>query len=76
MELPTTTIGSFPKPDFVPVRDWFQDSYTPTYDAFHFTTRERETLFALAIREVVEAQVQAGIDVPTDGEMRRENYVF
>ena len=72
----TPTIGSFPKPDFVPVRDWFQDSYTPTHDASYFATRELETRFAVATKDAVEAQIEAGIDVPTDGEMRRENYIF
>ncbi len=72
----TTTIGSFPKPDYVPVRDWFQKQYATTFDAFYFHNRDLETRFALATREAVVAQVDAGIDVPTDGEMRREHYIF
>jgi len=72
----TTTIGSFPKPDYVSVRDWFQRRYSPTFDAAYFETREVETEFALATRAAVAAQIEAGIDVPTDGEMRREHYIF
>ncbi len=72
----TTTIGSFPKPDYVPVRDWFQQPYSPTLDALHFDSRDLETRFALATQAAVTAQVDAGVDVPTDGEMRREHYIF
>ena len=25
-KLPTTVIGSFPKPDYLPIRDWFDSS--------------------------------------------------
>ena len=35
-----------------------------------------EEAFVRAIEEVVRDQVDAGIDVPTDGEVRRENYIF
>ena len=35
-----------------------------------------EKLFLQAIEEVVTDQVNAGIDVPTDGEVRRESYVL
>ncbi len=72
----TTAIGSFPKPDYVPVRDWFQKQYSTTFDAFYFDNRDLETRFALATQGAVTAQVDAGIDVPTDGEMRREHYIF
>ena len=35
-----------------------------------------EEAFVKAIEEVVRDQVGAGIDIPTDGEVRRENYIF
>ena len=35
-----------------------------------------EEAFVRTIEEVVRDQVDAGIDVPTDGEVRRENYIF
>ena len=72
----TTTIGSFPKPDYVPVRDWFQRLYSPTVDGFYFDNRALETRFALATQAAVTAQIDSGVDVPTDGEMRREHYIF
>jgi 5-methyltetrahydropteroyltriglutamate--homocysteine methyltransferase len=37
---------------------------------------DAETLFLNATRDVINDQVDAGIDVPTDGEIRRENYIF
>lgn len=35
-----------------------------------------EELFVRATREVIEDQVGAGVDIPTDGEVRRENYIY
>ncbi len=35
-----------------------------------------EELFLQATRQIIEDQVEAGVDVPTDGEVRRENYIF
>ena len=72
----TTTIGSFPKPDYVSVRDWFERPYSVTFDGSYFDNRSLETQFALATQEAVTAQIDAGVDVPTDGEMRREHYIF
>lgn len=78
----TTTIGAYPKPEYVPVIDWFtaaegMSSSAPTRA---YTTGARlegriEELFVRAAREVIADQVEAGIDVPTDGEVRRENYI-
>ena len=80
MGLLTTTLGAYPKPDFVPVPDWFRAEGGP--DTRHPTAgyletlaemgEEAETLFARGVAQVVGDQVEAGIDVPTDGEVRRE----
>ena len=35
-----------------------------------------EQLFAQAAQEVITDQVDAGVDIPTDGEVRRENYIY
>ena len=35
-----------------------------------------EEAFVKSIEEVVRDQVDSGIDIPTDGEVRRENYIF
>ncbi len=37
---------------------------------------EGEALFLKATKEIIDDQVGAGVDVPTDGEVRRENYIF
>jgi 5-methyltetrahydropteroyltriglutamate--homocysteine methyltransferase len=82
MPLTTTTIGAYPKPDYIPVPDWFdtghQDSSVATrayLDALRDMGAEAEATFARGVKQVIEDQVSAGIDIPTDGEVRRENYV-
>lgn len=37
---------------------------------------QAEIMFLEAIKQVINDQVNAGIDVPTDGEVRRENYIW
>ena len=82
MPLLTTTIGAYPKPESVAVPDWFDPGATDTSAATrdYQTAVERlgpeaEAVFAEGTRQVIEDQVSAGIDIPTDGEVRRENYV-
>jgi 5-methyltetrahydropteroyltriglutamate--homocysteine methyltransferase len=83
MAILTTTLGAFPKPDYVPVLDWFQseagpDAAVPTEayeDAMRDMGDEAEEIFARAARDVLADQEAAGIDIPTDGEVRRENYI-
>jgi 5-methyltetrahydropteroyltriglutamate--homocysteine methyltransferase len=78
----TTTIAAYPKPDDVPIMDWFgKDGGTDTAEP---TAGYAETLAAhpdieqildRATREVVAEQEGLGIDIPTDGEIRRENFI-
>ena len=81
MGLLTTTIGAFPKPDYVKITDWFKlgmDTPDPTKDYAAQLRRlgnGAEDIFVRGTREAVEKQIQAGIDIPTDGEIRRENYI-
>ncbi|MCK4867238.1 MAG: 5-methyltetrahydropteroyltriglutamate--homocysteine methyltransferase, partial [Alphaproteobacteria bacterium] len=84
MRLTTTTIGAFPKPDYVPITDWFQgaegpDTASPTegysVQMADVKAGEAEALFLRAAQEVIADQVAAGVDIPTDGEVRRENYI-
>ncbi len=83
MALLTTTIGAYPKPDFVPVPDWFRAERGPNtrhptagyLEALAAMGEKAEALFARGVAQVVGDQVEAGIDVPTDGEVRRENYI-
>jgi 5-methyltetrahydropteroyltriglutamate--homocysteine methyltransferase len=83
MALLTTTIGSYPKPNYVPVPDWFKGESTAVenpseaYEVYLHTRRDEvDELLDRATREVVEEQVRVGIDIPTDGEIRRENYIY
>ena len=83
MAVPTTCIGAYPKPASLPSFDWFQTE--PGTDAAYSTAHyegalaamgaEAEALFARAAREVIADQVEAGVDIVTDGEVRRENYI-
>ena len=84
MPVATTTIGAYPKPDFLAVGDWFDaaadgpDSAEPTARYAEDITRlgdQAETMFARAAEAVIGDQIEAGIDIPTDGEVRRENYI-
>ncbi|MEZ5935952.1 MAG: cobalamin-independent methionine synthase II family protein [Alphaproteobacteria bacterium] len=79
----TTTIGAYPKPESVPIRDWFQrdggtDAAEPTA-GYAETLRQYqgrlEKILDDATQEVVREQDDLGIDIPTDGEVRRENYI-
>ena len=81
MPIKTTTLGAFPKPDYVPVTDWFQvghdaDDYNDrVLRGWREPTGNELELLDKATAEVVEDQIACGIDIPTDGEIRRENYV-
>ena len=84
MPVTTTTIGAYPKPDFLALGDWFDaaddgpDSADPTARYAEDVARlgeDAEALFARAAEAVISDQIEAGIDIPTDGEVRRENYI-
>ncbi len=83
MPLLTTTLGAYPKPDYLPVIDWFRahggpDTSEPTEsyeDALREMGDQAEALFARAAGDVLRDQAAAGIDILTDGEVRRENYI-
>ena len=79
----TTTIGAYPKPAEVPIRDWFHmdgGTDTPEPTAGYAETLRQygarlEPILDRATIDVVREQVELGIDIPTDGEIRRENYI-
>jgi 5-methyltetrahydropteroyltriglutamate--homocysteine methyltransferase len=83
MPVLTTTIGAYPKPSYLALPDWFSveggpDTSAPTgawAGAMAAMGDEAEKLLARAAHEVVGDQVSAGVDIPTDGEVRRENYI-
>lgn len=83
MPILTTTIGAYPKPDYVALPDWFNDpegpdTETPT-DRWEAAVQalgpDAADVIARGVRDAVRDQVDAGIDIPTDGEIPRENYI-
>ena len=76
MPLMTTCIGSYPKPSYVPHLAWMhEDVEAGEVEGRTLTPEERQAAFDRATREVVAEQAAIGIDIPTDGEMRRANYI-
>ena len=85
MAIATTCIGSYPKPSYAPIADWFEIDKGLTSAGADVTRKytkamleadeETEALFRRATRQAIEDQVACGVDVPTDGEQRRENYI-
>lgn len=82
MPLSTTCIGAYPKPDYVPISDWFQvrcddDEYGEKVlrNWTENSEKDIEAILDRATHEAVADQIACGIDLPTDGEQRRENYV-
>ena len=51
-------------------------SITDYEDSLDAAGANAEKQFEQATREIIEDQVGAGVDVPTDGEVRRENYIY
>ncbi len=75
--LPTTVVGSYPQPDWLIDRDKLKALVPPRARARElwrigapFLEQAQDDATVLAIRD----QERAGIDVITDGEMRRESY--
>jgi len=87
--LPTTVIGSFPKPEYLEIPDFFArgadkpgllgtNSAAYTEKVAGLSGSELEKLEADVMRateEVVQEQLSCGVDVVTDGEVRRDNYI-
>ena len=83
MPIETTCIGAYPKPDFIQLPDWFNipagpDTADPTMGwaaALAALGPEADAVIDRGVSQVVSDQIDAGIDVPTDGEVPRENYI-
>ena len=79
----TTVIGSYPKPKYLKITDWFNaKGGTDTANPTKFYNQEisqmgnkAEELFLKATSEVITDQINCGVDIITDGEIRRENYI-
>jgi len=75
--LPTTLVGSYPQPDWLIDRDKLSHQTPPRVRALELwrvapdlLEQAQDDATILAIRE----QERAGLDIITDGEMRRESY--
>ena len=79
----TTVIGAYPKPNYLKVTDWFNakggtDTANPTKfyeDEIKKMGSEADAIFQKAAAEVIKDQLDCGIDIITDGEIKRENYI-
>tara|TARA_B110000967_G_C18720884_1_gene477602 strand:+ start:97 stop:426 length:330 start_codon:yes stop_codon:yes gene_type:complete len=75
----TTTIGSYPKPSYLRIPDWFQNKDNSPKDwekAWSLLGNKKDELIKKACQEIIKKQETAGIDIITDGEVRRENYIL
>ncbi len=78
MAIQTTTIGSYPKPDYLRIPKFVPKHPDPTrrYSEYLRTRSvEDDAMLERATRDNVLHQVEAGIDIPTDGETPRSHYV-
>ena len=79
----TTAIGAYPKPLFLKLPDWFNaeggtDTIKPTAEyenAIKKMGGDVESIFLKAAKEVIDDQIECGINIITDGEVRRENNI-
>ncbi len=79
----TTCIGAYPKPEFVKLPDWFTvaegpDTADPTQSwsaAMAAMGKDVEDILTRGVAQAIADQESAGIDIPTDGEISRENYI-
>ena len=75
----TTTIGAYPRPSYLKIPDWFQNIDNTPIDwdrAWKLLGNQKDKLIKKACQEVIKEQETIGIDIITDGEVRRENYVL
>ena len=83
MPLTTTCIGAYPKPDYVKLPDWFTvpegcDTSDPTglwEQAMADLGPDAPEIIARGVAQAIADQIACGVDIPTDGEISRENYI-
>ena len=81
MSIATTCIGAYPKPDYVAIGN-FAETGAPDEGAtrdFSYTQDDAaevpEDWLVRATAQAIQDQLACGVDIPTDGEQRRENYI-
>ena len=81
MKITTTCIGAYPKPDYIEIGNFAEseDQDGSATRAFTYTddsaNQVSEELLIKATRDAIQDQLDCVIDIPTDGEQRRENYI-
>jgi len=83
MPLVTTCIGAYPKPDYVKLPDWFGgpegcDTSDPTgawEQAMAALGPQAAEIIDRGVADAIADQIACGVDIPTDGEIARENYI-
>jgi 5-methyltetrahydropteroyltriglutamate--homocysteine methyltransferase len=81
MKIITTCIGAYPKPDYIEIGNFAETenqdhSATRAFTYTHDTADQvAEELLIKATQAAIQDQLDCGIDIPTDGEQRRENYI-
>ena len=75
--LPTTVVGSYPQPDWLVDRARLAEHRVPRVEAHDIWRPPPEVLAQAqddATRLAIEEMERAGVDIVTDGEIRRESY--
>ena len=82
MPIQTTCIGAYPKSDYLSIGNFAEteeqssDSHTR---GFTYTNDEADQVpeeqLIRATEDAIRDQINCGVDIPTDGEQRRENYI-
>lgn len=79
MPILTTCIGAWPKPEELLGGQWSESGDDAEARGFTYATYEPDAVSTqqldVATRQAIIDQVNCGIDIPTDGEQRRENYI-
>jgi len=77
-DLPITVIGSYPRPPNLAIPNWFEGEDMSNYRISQYNDylkHRHPDQEATAVKSVIEEQVKLGIDIITDGEVTRENYI-
>lgn len=77
--LRTTTIGSYPKPEYLRIPDWFKERPDTATLSFSTTKHDDPELVEHTFKATcwcVDHQCEMGIDIVTDGDMDMDNYIY
>jgi len=90
VDLKTTVIGAYPKPAYLKIPDFFNTGDEKKAGLLGASLKAYSEMMASqtdeskqqlekdvirASKELIAKQCQCGVDIPTDGEVRRENYL-